>query len=533
MIDKDVPAHPMSLLEDWKEKAEKQAEDAAFGNLGTKTIVLELSEEDRDFLRSFALQQDESVDAVWPRLVEAARTDIRAFMGTPKWPVHAIQLGLTLQGEDGEVATTLAGLGQGVFTSGSITLVSPPGTGKSTTLIQLAAAVLEEGKRLAAYIPLNEWKPGVDWFKMLLERNAFRSFKPQHFMQLAYEGRLVMLFDGWNELAADASISAHTRVEALLRDYPQLGIVIGTRQQALSVQGTLVRLEPLDQEQQLELARAIRGRDGEALVEQAWTIPGVRDLVTIPLYLDALMCCVSGAVLPDTKDAVLDNFVRQHESDQAKAVLFRTELQGVHRKLLTDLANTATSMRTTTLVDEQARASIGRSVTQLQGNHQLTVPLQPGTVLDKLVDTHLLTRTSAGDSVSFQHQQFQEWFASFHVERLMLAAVNDAGGRNHLRNDILNWPSWEESVLFACERLSRKGGGVAAVAQAIIDTLGIDPMLAAEMIYRSSSDVWVIVRDQVIAFADRWHTVGEVDRAVRFMALTGKSDFADRIWPLL
>ena len=61
----------------------------------------------------------------------------------------------------------------------------------------------------------------------------------------------------------------------------------------------------------------------------------------------------------------------------------------------------------------------------------------------------------------------------------------------------------------------------------------IDPMLAAEMIYRSSQTVWNAIQDQVLEFVARWHTPGSVDRAVRFMIMTGKPNFAPYVWPLI
>ena len=65
------------------------------------------------------------------------------------------------------------------------------------------------------------------------------------------------------------------------------------------------------------------------------------------------------------------------------------------------------------------------------------------------------------------------------------AAQGDAEARTKLRTEILNWPAWEESVHFACERLSRENAASAqAVAAAIRDTLTIDPMLAAEIARR-------------------------------------------------
>jgi hypothetical protein len=62
--------------------------------------------------------------------------------------------------------------------------------------------------------------------------------------------------------------------------------------------------------------------------------------------------------------------------------------------------------------------------------------------------------------------------------------------------------------------------------------LPIDPMLAAEMIYRALPAVWEIVKADIIAFVDRWHRPGTVDRAVRFMIMTGRPEFESRVWPL-
>ncbi len=147
---------------------------------------------------------------------------------------------------------------------------------------------------------------------------------------------------------------------------------------------------------------------------------------------------------------------------------------------------------------------------------------------------HILIRAPSG-GVSFQHQQFQEWYASLDVGQIMRqAAQGDAEARTRLRTEILNWPAWEESILFACERLSRENAaGAQAVAAAIRDTLAIDPMLAAEMIFRSAPEVWTSIGDEVTAFAERWHVGGKVDRAARFMMTTGRPEFAPQIWPLI
>ena len=58
-------------------------------------------------------------------------------------------------------------------------------------------------------------------------------------------------------------------------------------------------------------------------------------------------------------------------------------------------------------------------------------------------------------------------------------------------------------------------------------------MLAAEMIWRSSDGVWRRVRANVEEFVELWHTPGTVDRAVRFMSISGREEFHAQLWPLI
>jgi hypothetical protein len=43
----------------------------------------------------------------------------------------------------------------------------------------------------------------------------------------------------------------------------------------------------------MEIARAMHGAAGERLIDEAWRTAGVRELVTIPLYLTALLSLIS------------------------------------------------------------------------------------------------------------------------------------------------------------------------------------------------------------------------------------------------
>ena len=188
------------------------------------------------------------------------------------------------------------------------------------------------------------------------------------------------------------------------------------------------------------------------------------------------------------------------------------------------------------LSETQARAAVNSVQDRLKAENQIAELLQPMNVLDALVDAHMLVRSATEvGAISFQHQQFQEWFASFHVEQVMLsAALGDDDAGKTLRESILDIRMWEEAILFACDRLSRANpDGAPAIAHAILETLGIDPLLSAEMIWRSSDGVWGRIRGDVRSFVAKWHTPGSVDRAVKFMIATGRAEFSEFVWPLI
>jgi hypothetical protein len=539
LIDSDEKRFTTDVIRKWK----RDAVEGAFKAIATSQgpvpapIIVRLDDADREFLRSLALPAaDADVDAVIARMEAAAGDDAAAFRGTREWPTHAIDLSLTLNAHASS-AVTLAGIAAGIGVPDGLSIVSDPGTGKTTTIVQLAERILSTGHYVPVVIPLGEWSDREDdFFDFAKRRYAYRAFRREHFMQIAYHGRLVLLLDGWNELDPASQTRAIRDLKALRRDYPVLNVVVGTRRHAALIGGATVEIEPLSHDQQRELARTLRGAEGEALVDQAWRTPGVRDLMGIPLYLHALVMSTSGTSFPQTKEEVLRMFVAQHERAPEQASILRNELFNFHTDMLVGLAIEANRTGNTAISDSNAHRAISEVEAGLVQKGQMTTQPQPASVISVLTSNHVLVRSSSeGGAISFQHQLFQEWYASFEVERLMLEAEQgNAASRLKLRNDVLNWVAWEESVLFACERLSRKGAdGARAVSAAVREALGIDPMLAAEMIFRSAAEGWATVGGEVVAFAKRWHEPDRVDRALRFMITTGRPEFSEFIWALI
>lgn len=471
------------------------------------------------------------------RLRAAASADLAVFRRTPKWPGSSVALTLTLKVKHVDEALSTRTLANAVTTLDDLILVAAPGMGKTTTLFQIADGVLAIGNGTPLIVPLGDWATDSEaLLASILKRPAFNEISEQDFRIVATNPGVVLLLDGWNELDADARERARVQITALKSELPELGLVISTRRQALDIPfgGTRVDLLPLDDEQQMEIARAMRGEAGAQLVDQAWRTEGVRELVTIPLYLTALLSLPEGAPFPTTKEEVLRRFVATHEQEARRAAALHAVALGFQQDFLDNLAVFATTTANTAITDSNARKSVAETMRILMADGQMTITTQPDTLLDTLVSNHVLTRSGGTPGYSFQHQQFQEWYASHYVDRLMLLAVSDPAAREKLKVDVLDQRPWEEAVLFAVER-SARGDAVhkAACSAAIRAAFDVDPVFAGEMIFRATDEVWAPIGTEMRSLAEQWHAPGKVDRAVRFMIASGRPEFGDLLWPLI
>jgi hypothetical protein len=476
-------------------------------------------------------------DDLGRRLRAAASADLAVFRRTPKWPGTNVALTLTLKVKHVDEALSTRALANAVTTLDDLILVAAPGMGKTTTLFQVADGLLEIGNGTPLIVPLGDWATeGDTLLASILKRPAFNGISEQNFRAVATKPGVVLLLDGWNELDAAARERARVQITALKTELPELGLVISTRRQALDIPfgGTRVDLLPLDDEQQMEIARAMRGEAGAQLVDQAWRTAGVRELVTIPLYLTALLSLPEGAPFPTTKEEVLRRFVAAHEQEARRAAALHAVALGFQQDYLDNLAVFATTTANTAITDSNARKAVAETARVLMADGQITVTKQPDTLLDTLVNNHVLTRSGDTPGYSFQHQQFQEWYASHHVERLMLQAVRDPAARVKLKADVLDQRPWEEAVLFAVERSARgEATDVVACSAAIRAAFEVDPVLAGEMIFRATDEVWTLIGTEIRSLAEQWHAPGKVDRAVRLMIASGRPEFGELLWPLI
>lgn len=519
-IDSTDPEFTVERLREWKQQAQKESWQRVLRHEPAPAHVAPPTAGDAH---------------VAERVRTAAIADLNVFRRTAKWPATSVPLSLQVTGFDAAVTTdALAGA---VTTLDDLILVAPPGMGKTTTLFQIAAGILAQGSGTPLIVPLGDWATeGATVLASILTRPAFAGVSEAEFRKAAEQPGMVLLLDGWNELDADARARVRVQVSKLKAELPELSLVVSTRKQSLDVPlvGTRVDLQPLSEDQQLQIAVALRGDVGARMVDQAWRTAGVRELVTIPLYLTALLSLPEDAAFPTTKEAVLRHFVAAHENDPPHAEALRKVARGFQQDYLDGLAVFATRTANTAISDSNARSSISGTETLLIQNGQITIKTQPDNVLDVLVSSHVLMRAGDTPGVSFQHQQFQEWYASHSVERRIVTEIDDPGARLSLKAEIFDQPTWEEAILFAIERLSRGDKHQqTACGEAILAAFDVDPMLAAEMIFRATEEVWAPVAGAIQDRVSRWHAPGTVDRAVRFMLNSGRPEFLDILWPLL
>lgn len=467
-------------------------------------------------------------------LFEAARADLDIFRRSLKWPATNINLMLRVAGKHESISTSV--LSNLLSAMDDLILIAGPGMGKTTALLQIAEGLLSNHSSTPIFVSLGDWSTEASSIvESILKRTEFKNVSEENFREIASKGRVTLLLDGWNELNAPSRIRARVQLEALKAEFPEIHLVLTTRQQLLDVpiDGEFVELLSLNENQQSQIASSLKGDEGITLVDKALRTSGLNELIKIPLYLVALLKLPKEKVFPTTKEELLRHFVNIHQSDLAKAETLNDTLQGEQTEYLVNLAVFAMKSSNTVIPETNAKRTISETSFFLEQEGQITQKPQPLHVLEALIANHVLIRRPDTTSFMFQHQQFQEWYASHLIEKLILSMAEPASLKT-LREDIFDLTNWEEVIFFAVERLSRGSPTeIESCGKAILVALSVDPLLAAEMIYRSTEKVWNQISAEVLNFATKWHVPGKTDRAIRFMLASARYEFLDIVWPLL
>ncbi|TBZ68417.1 hypothetical protein E0H64_13845 [Rhizobium leguminosarum bv. viciae] len=533
-IDHDKNTFSSEELRRWKADAERYAFSQLISGRPLKFL-----DEEGDLLQQ--LQEEEqfdddargpAFDGIIDKLLSSAGKHITSFEHQPNWPRHSISLNLRCTGPETEGFFAVDRLPSLLRSAREMLVLAPPGSGKTVSLVQTARKLIEDGI-VPLLVPLPEWGIGSgDLFDWLLKRSALRGVNVRHLQMAASAGKLAFLLDGWNELGQDGRVRLLSELEGLRRDHPLLNVVMTTRRQSSDtpLSGSTIEIAPLSTSQQEELCRYHPGGTGRALLDATDTLDDrMRDITATPLYLAALLELRSIDDIPRSREQLIEKFIRRHERSGARRERLRNATGGEHSRFLADLATRMIDLGSTSILIEDVRRSFVQTSKKMVRADQAATITEPGSILEALVSFHLIV-SDPESGVRFQHQQFLEWYASLHVEQTLMQLGGDDEEWFDFCRTVLDQQTWEEPLLFACERLAQMGPmETQAIARVVRSLLGIDPMLAAEIISRGNEDTWQVVRPDLIDMLSSWYSTEGREYAVAVMIATGRSEFAPMI----
>jgi hypothetical protein len=340
LVDADPEKFTVEILHDWK----REAQERAFRELVVSGFAAPTEEAVRVGLIVAAdntSAADADFDKLFARAHAAAGADLAAYKRGPIWSGETVELTLRLHGDEDTPPFSIRKMPLAVEVAPEVTIVAPPGTGKTTTLLQLAGHVLSSKSIVPLYFRLGNLSAGSSGLLAgLHQRSAFRTICPEELRGLAERGRLLLLLDGWNEIDPSMRKQLRVEIEQIRHDWSHVRIVATTRRQMLDVpiSGPRVEIEPLSEDQEMAIAHAQLGAAGEKIVDEAWQTPGVRELIATPLYLSALLLGGSQSASSTTKEEVLliepalfmtcsiissSDFPLTHAGEAVKAVVIR------------------------------------------------------------------------------------------------------------------------------------------------------------------------------------------------------------------
>jgi hypothetical protein len=472
----------------------------------------------------------------WDRMIR--RTD------RPLISLNAVKL--NEKGEPVEAVTT-ASLNTVLSEGQRIVLEAPAGSGKSTTLVQLARRALDAGG-LAFLVDLPDWiRSGRDFFSYVAARPQFASRDVDATVLSKLRGAQppIFLLNGWNEVPVARADAADAALRELDRSFGAAIVVVATRRHSLvpQLRGSFrLALSPLGLAQRDEYLRLALGDSAHDLRLRLNNSRVLDSITRTPLFLaEVVDLDRSGKAIPATKMGVLGAVMDAIEqSPEHQVALQQAPLRGQAREYLRAFSMEMTARGETSIVEADALKLIGSVSDKLHAAKQIVEAPDPREILDELSKRHVLVRAEDG-SFRFQHQQFQEFFAAgglrVHLDDLVRAnySIED---RNFLVS-FVNEPRWGESLRLLAEDIGASVGdkpGVEAGTKLVRMALEVDPIFAAELARWCGPSVWSEVREEMGGRLRLWYDVPDAHHkqcALAAMLATGSDDFKDIVIPLL
>ena len=453
-------------------------------------------------------------------------------------------------GADPEDLVTLELMHGALTQGGRIVLEGPGGCGKTTTLIQLAQQTRSVGVPLVVDLPA--WAAmGGHVLEYVAGMPAFQGegLAPADLARVQQAEPLLLLLNGWNEVAESTAAFADVALRELDREFPGAGIVVATRTHHLvpPLPGALrLRLLPLRREQRAKYLAARLGGRATALSELIDADPTLDGLTRTPFVLaEVASLFEAGAAIPGTKLGILARVLDLHEQrDEHRNHLAAAPVFDRQEEFLQALACAMTRRTGVALSEADARAEVAAVARGLESRGQVARVGAP-MVLATLTAHHVLERVDYPEAVfRFQHQQLQEYYAALDV-RARLLRLPDAGdeAKGRFLAECVNDPAWAEPLRMCAEALGEETGDratdrrTAGVGAKLVEmALSVDLVFAGELARQCGGAVWEEVGAAVVERFRAAYASPDANfrqYAVAAMLATGRADFHDIVAELL
>ena len=322
-----------------------------------------------------------------------------------------------------------------------VLLVGRPGSGKSTALVRLLGDEGIQGK-IPVLVELRYYQTSVlELVRNFLKRHGVL-LDSTDIEKLLFEGQLLLLIDGVNELPSEA---ARVDLTQFRRDYQKTTPMIFTTRD-LGVGSDLgiekkLEMQPLSPDQIEEFVRKYLPDKGEQMLTQLGD--RLRELGETPLLL-MMLCSLfqNKGEIPSNLGLVFRSFT-QFYSDNIKQDVNVSEES---REFWPDLLQQLGFVMTTGNNPKEITVAIPKTKAQeiladyLRQKNFTDPDVRARTWLKDLLNHHLLQQS--GELIEFRHQLIQEYYTAESLLK-QLPSLSD----QDLQQNYLNYLKWTEPLV--------------------------------------------------------------------------------------
>jgi HEAT repeat protein len=363
------------------------------------------------------------------------------------------------------------------YAADHVLLSGNPGSGKSTALKQLLRQEADRTLRgevstIPVLVELRAGKPIMELIREVFRRKRLRASE-QQIDDWLFDGRLLLLIDGVNEIASDNLLRD---LEDFRTSNSSTPMIFTTRD--LGIRGDLgitkkLEMQPLSESQMREFVSAYLPAQGAELLRQLQD--RLRELCETPLLLK-MLCDVFAETqeIPQNKGELFRRFDRDYAKFK-RIESISGELQRWKSELLQYLAFQMMSGQAG--IRLQIDRTEAESILEAFLKDRVNAPADKAKLwLEDLIEHHLLQVAANRTQMEFHHQLFQEYFAAEYLLR-QLDKLDDL----MLKKLYLNSLDWTESLALMLGILDNEQRALRVVRLALEIDLKLGARLAGEV----------------------------------------------------